>query len=331
MKPDDCEDWAMFIRMLFTCFKHNTFQPTEFAGYTTGLQKITEEDWNGLLTMSQVYHNWAQNGMLTVDMVCGSAGAPSMTNEKFYGPPSGHEFCILHANIQNILYANVLEGTNWTCNTMLPEQDCKQLIKTFIDHIKDTKGISEPRVCFLQNMGINPENPCATFYRCVYSLADKILIGVSKNKEGDGIPTRWGVTVPVLLQNLRGENDSVSMRKITAIYLRESKPSDGDPNTNTIVDDHPTETQHSLVDTHIQWLKNAFDELQLPQMKENQFIDEYMSKWAQLPPWNEVPDVMKTHTKKQIIWSCSKEITNSDSVDFMGVRLHVTRLPFTPA
>lgn len=207
--PDDCEDWAQFIfltvySLLQHCRTLNWDQKDEFFKCTIFAQ-LNENDRTGLLNLCECLAHCIHKGEIRVDMVCGIAGQPSLSDKSKGGPAGGHEFCVLNVKLDGKESVTILEGTNWVKCTLFDQKQIEKLdneLKTRLqsEYDIDPENPGGVRVRGLQHVekyGQSRENVDKFFWRTLIARGDELLISVDENQN----VTQYGCNLRDVLQN----------------------------------------------------------------------------------------------------------------------------------
>lgn len=318
MAPDDCEDWAMLLKMISMAVSFHAHRIEQGRLSWEGelmrcplLSSLSQDSRSGIAAIIR-HLAWAiDNKMLSVQMSCGIAGAPSLSKDSAGGQPGGHEFCFLYADRacpgEERAYASVIEGTNWTKSTHLP---VKIVEKLNMNCATVAQGIGlDPRTMRargMQHVGSEAASATEAFWRTIVGFGDSVLVSVrGAGSENEGGVTQWGANVGRLLSYFEsmGTRNNVAFLPMGEIV--------GEDARNGYVDG----------------LSRLFDMVNLPKSDSRDF--QRISKdWKPAVDFDQLPSAFLTRQEKHHTFFFHPEQSpGSHGVGFMGGYLYYAGLP----
>lgn len=277
--PDDCEDWAMLLKMMSMAASYHNKRTQNFETLANQLhkcrllEKLSKQSIEGIAAII-MHLAWAvDKNKMVVNMSCGIAGAPSLSKQSAGGQPGGHEFCFLYTDQpcpgEETCYTSILEGTNWTKSTHLPMSVVNQLNLRCVQVAKAIKlnpVLVRPRG--VQHVGSEKSSVLEAFWRTIIGLGGNVLISTRDSSEENAeCATQWGANVGRLLSYFEcgGANKSVKFFPMGEILGEDM--------------------QH----VYEKAIRKIFDMVNLPKMQWWEFTDLVSKDWKPAQEFDSLP------------------------------------------
>jgi hypothetical protein len=309
MAPDDCEDWAMLILMMFKALQYYCDKSTEVTKNNFDLfdcSKINDALKHDLQFLLNTTKKILQKSKFEVYLVTGGATNPSVTEPLDLSTSEccGHEFAFLkdcHS------HATVLEGTHWTKIVLQKEKDKPTPTNEIIRNLDKEKMINSRQQIDVTMNG--PRNYWKYFWRIMFTLNDQVIVTVQKNKDKN-VCYYGGILQDVISHYTEEQTTKdIKMQDVISHYTEEQTTKDikmqdfisHDPEkqkTKDIVflDTYKKDTKETK-NTLIPKLAEIYENINLPKSKEDNFKTYIQNKQWQNSPIVEFKEKenQKTH------------------------------------